>query len=406
MITEILNYSNLVIDSVKPQFVRYLAAQINWEARLIEILGARGTGKTTLMLQKARELNSLQKNQAVYISLDDQLMYSRSIVDVTDELLKYGVKTIFLDEVHKYPSKQKNFDWSAEIKNIYDRYPSIKIVYSGSSVLKIYKGHGDLSRRKSSYTLSGLSFREYLELNDILKEPAYSLENIIYNHQQLSEEISKKVKIIPLFREYLKFGYFPFYNEDKSSYYRRLNSILNVVIETDIPAVSDLTFETSMKMKKLLAAIASTAPYIPNLLMLRNELMVTDQRTLLKYLDLLEKAEIIDTLFQHAKGNKILQKPGKIYLGNTNYFYALSSKNEETGTIREIFFDSQLRVNHELQIAYKTDFLVDEKFHFEIGGKNKTNKQIRDLPHSFVVQDDIEIGVFNYIPLWLFGFLY
>jgi hypothetical protein len=209
-----------------------------------------------------------------------------------------------------------------------------------------------------------------------------------------------------LFKEYLKTGYFPFYNEDPSSYYNRLNSILNVIIETDIPAVSSISFETSLKLKKLLAAIASTVPYVPNLLNLRNELLVTDQRTLLKYLDYLEKAEVITTLSQKATGNKILQKPEKIYLANTNYFYALNMMGEEMGTIREIFFNTQLNIEHELRLPKMGDFLVDEKYTFEIGGKNKTSKQVKDIPSSYVILDNIENGIFNQIPLWLFGFLY
>ncbi len=228
------------------------------------------------MLQKAKILNIEKANQAVYISLDDKLMYKNSIVDVAEELVKYGVQCLFLDKVHKYPSKMKDYDWSAEIKNTYDRFPELKIVYSGSSILKIYKGQGDPNRRKSSYRLAGLSFREYLELNGVIAMIKLSLTDILERHQEISSAITKNIKVIPLFKEYLKTGYFPFYNENPSSYYNCLNNILNVIIETDIPAVSSISFETSLKLKKLLAAIASTVPYVPNLLNLRNELLVTD----------------------------------------------------------------------------------------------------------------------------------
>ena len=403
---EIFSYSNSIIDTVQLDFKRYLFNQINWETRLVEILGSRGVGKTTLMLQKAKILNTEKANQAVYISLDDKLMFKHSIVDVAEELVKYGVQYLFLDEVHKYPSKMKDYDWSAEIKNSYDRFPNLKIVYSGSSILKIYKGQGDLSRRKSSYRLAGLSFREYLELNGVVSFKKLDLSDILERHQEISSAIIKEIKVIPLFKEYLKNGYFPFYNEDPSSYYNRLNSILNVIIETDIPAVSSITFETSLKLKKLLAVIATTVPYVPNLINLRNELFVTDQRTLLKYLDYLEKAEVITTLSQKATGNKILQKPDKIYLGNTNYFYGLNMMGEEIGTIRETFFNTQLNIEHKLRLPKMGDFLVDEKYTFEIGGKNKTSKQLKDMQNSYVVLDDIENGIFNQIPLWLFGFLY
>jgi len=403
---EVFNYSNGIIEEVKLEFKRYLFHLINWNSRLVEILGARGVGKTTLMLQKARLLNREVPNQAVYISLDDKLMFNHSIVDVADGLEKYGVKFLFLDEVHKYPPKQKGYDWSAEIKNIYDRYPSLKVIYSGSSALKIYKGHGDLSRRKSTYRLAGLSFREYLELNRIGEFRDFSLNNLLQSHQEIAAAITKDIKIIPHFKMYLKTGYFPFYNEDPSSYFSRLMNILNVIIETDIPAVSDISFETSLKIKKLLAAIASTVPYVPNLLKLRQELLIADQRTLLKYLDYLEKSEVVNTIMQKAKGNKIMQKPDKIYLGNTNYFYGLNMMGEEMGTIRETYFNSQLGISHELRLPENGDFLVDGKYTFEVGGRSKTTKQIKDLPNAYIAMDDIEIGAFNQIPLWIFGFLY
>jgi uncharacterized protein len=403
---EIFNYSNSFIQKVNLDFKRYLFGEINWDSRLIEILGSRGVGKTTLMLQKAKMLNAARPNQAVYISLDDKIMYKHFIVDLAEELVKYGVQFLFLDEVHKYPPKLKGYDWSAEIKNSYDRFPGLSIIYSGSSVLKIYKGQGDLSRRKSSYRLAGLSFREYLVLNSVLNFKSFYLNDLIANHQDISNEITRQVKIIPYFKEYLKTGYFPFYNEDPSSYFDRLNSIINVIIETDIPAVSEITFETSLKLKKLLAAIASTVPYVPNLLNLRRDLFVSDQRTLLKYLDFLEKAEVINTLSQKAKGNKILHKPDKIYLGNTNYFYGLNMSGEEPGTIRETFFESQVSVGYELKLPSSGDFMVNDNSVFEVGGKNKSTQQIKDLKNAWLVLDDIENGIYNRIPLWLFGFLY
>lgn len=403
---EIFNYSNGIIEKVTLNFKRYLFHKIRWNTRLIEILGARGVGKTTLMLQKAKLLNMEIPNQAVYLSLDDKLMFNHSIVEVAEGLENYGVKYLFLDEVHKYPPKQKGYDWSAEIKNSYDRYSNLKIIYSGSSILKIYRGHGDLSRRKSSYRLAGLSFREYLELNTTDRFEDFKLNDILERHQEISGIITKDIKIIPHFKEYLKTGYFPFYKEDPHSYFNRLVSILNVIIETDIPAVSDISFETSMKLKKLLAAIASTAPYVPNLLKIRQELFIADQRTLLKYLDYLEKSEVLNALTQKAKGNKIMQKPDKIYLGNSNYSYCLNMMGEEMGTIRETFFNSQLGVKHELRLPQNGDFLVDGKYTFEIGGKSKRTKQIKDLTNAYIVLDDIENGVFNQIPLWIFGFLY
>jgi predicted AAA+ superfamily ATPase len=403
---QIFYYSNKIINHVNTGFKRYLFNKINWDNKLIEITGARGVGKTTLMLQRASLLNRDIPNQAVYISLDDQLMYDHSITDIAGELEKYGVKYLFLDEVHKYPPKRKDSDWSAEIKNSYDRYPDLKIIYSGSSVLKIYKGHGDLSRRKTSYRLAGLSFREFLSLKGIARFDSVALDELLLIHQDLAASIIKGIKIIPLFKEYLGYGYYPFVFEDPSTYYDRLNSILNIIIEVDIPAVSDIKFETSLKLKKLLAAIASSAPYVPNLLRLRNNLQIADQRTLLKYLDYLEKAEVISSLRQKAKGNKLLQKPDKIYLGNPNFLYSLYFNQQETGTVRETFFNSQLSVMHNLFLPKRGDFLVDDTYLFEIGGRNKTGYQIQDADNAYLALDDIESGVFNQIPLWLFGFLY
>ena len=395
-----------MMGTITTSFKRYLYGDINWDARLIEITGARGVGKTTLMLQKVQELNRIVPDQAVYLSLDDKILYNNSLIDIVESLNVYGVKYIFLDEVHKYPAKYQGFDWSAEIKNIYDRFPEIKVIYSGSSVLNIYKGHGDLSRRKTSYRLAGFSFREYLNFSIDTNFERLNFTEILKNHKEIAINIISELKIIPLFKEYLKTGYFPFYNEAPEFYSDRLNSILNVIIETDIPAVSDISFETSFKLKKMLAAIASSAPYVPNLLKMRKELFIADQRTLLKYLDFLEKAEVIYSIGRKTKGNKIMQKPAKIYLGNTNFFYSLNMQSEEIGTIRETFFISQVSPYHSLILPENGDFIVDNKYVFEIGGKNKGSKQIKGIADAFIVLDDIEFGVFNQIPLWLFGFLY
>ena len=403
---ELLNTSDRLISSVGLSFKRYLFDQINWESRLIEILGSRGVGKTTLMLQKASVLNKKKKNQAVYISLDDILLFKYSIIEIAEMMDQNGFEYLFLDEVHKYPSKFKGFDWSAEIKNVYDKFPQLKIVYSGSSILKIYKGDGDLSRRKSTYHLSGLSFRENLALNKVIQVDAIKLDELLNSHDEITKPITQKIKILPLFREYLKTGYFPFYSEDKNAYYSRLNSILNVIIETDIPAITEISFETSLKIKKLLAAIASTVPYVPNLVQLRAELNIADQRTLMKYLYYLEKSEVISTLNPVAKGNKIMQKPGKILMGNTNYTYSLQMQNEEIGSIRETFFNSQLNQDYSLALPKSGDFLVSDTYIFEIGGKNKTGKQIKNVSNSYIVSDDIENGAFNQVPLWAFGLLY
>ncbi|MFC2097467.1 ATP-binding protein [Bacteroidota bacterium] len=402
---ELFESANKLINEVSLDFKRYLFSGINWQARLIEINGARGVGKTTMMLQKAKLVNSEKANTAIYFTLDDPRFFSMSIIDIADEFSKYGGEYLFLDEVHKYPSKFKDYDWSAEIKNIYDMNPELHIVYSGSSVLKIYKGQGDLSRRRQIYYLAGLSLREYLEYNGLTDFNSYNLDEILNNHQRITEEITEKINILPHFRKYLDIGYYPFYKEAPEQYYIRLKEIISVILERDIPTVADISYETIMKIKKLLAVIANVVPYAPNLSKTGKELYITDQRTLLKYLYYLDIAELLILLSDEARGNQIFRKPDKIYLNNTNLLKCLELSPEK-GTIRETFFINQLKYYHSITTPSKGDFMVDNKYLFEIGGKNKGGKQIKGKKNAWLALDDIETGFGNVIPLWLFGFLY
>jgi len=398
--------SGKLIGSVSANFVRGLYTQIDWQQRLSEITGARGVGKTTLMLQKAKELFTADPQSVLYISLDDPYFFSNSLLETADYFYKYGGLYMFIDEVHKYPAKHPGHDWSAELKNIYDLYPSLKVVYSGSSVIQLFKGNGDLSRRKNTYNLQGLSFREYMIFNKVFKTHILSLEDITNNHIEISRDIISGFKIWPHFNEYLKQGYYPFYKENPAQYFQRLKNIVNVIIETDIPAVSDINYMTIGKIKKLLAILASSVPYTPNLKNLSENLNITDLRTLHKYLNLLEKSELISLINTRSRGNKTLQKPDKVYLNNTNLMFALQQDIIETGTIREVFFCNQLMYAHHISYPKSGDFLVNNKYTFEIGGKNKTMKQISNTENAFLAIDDIEVGFANRIPIWLFGFLY
>ncbi len=402
---QLLEISERLLKSVNKGFYRSLYSKINWNNRLIEIKGARGVGKTTLMLQKASELKEKTKN-VLYISLDNAYFYKHKLIDLCDYFYKYGGKYLFIDEVHKYPKKERDLDWSQEIKNIYDSYPDLYVIYSGSSILQLYKGIGDLSRRKASYYLAVLSFREYLEFNKILKYPTISLEDIIKNHNTISPKITSSIKILLYFKKYLKFGLYPFYNEDTNKYYDRINEIINVIIETDIPAVSDISFETSLRLKKLFSLLASTVPYTPNLSKLASQLLVADYRTLIKYLNFLEKADLIHTLSTKAVGDRIFNKPDKIFLNNTNLMYCIVPNLVNQGTLRETFLLNQLAVNHSVNYPKQGDFQIDNKYIFEVGGKNKNNKQIANIPNSYIAMDGIEIGFANKIPIWLFGFMY
>lgn len=397
--------SNRLLKSTDINFKRSLYNQIDWNDKLIEIKGARGVGKTTLMLQKAKEISDTGKS-VLYISLDIPYFYKNQLFETAEEFFKYGGQYLFIDEVHKYPQKQKKIDWAQELKNIYDTIPDLFVIYSGSSVLQLYQSQGDLSRRKSSYFLNGLSFREYLQFYKKINYKTVTFKEIINNHQDISNEIIRKIKILPEFNNYLQTGYYPFYAENSEKYFERLTEVINVVIETDIPYVSDISYETLHKLKQLLSAVASTVPYSLNLSDISSKLYITDQRTLIKYFNLLEKAELINTLGANVIGNKILNKPQKIYLNNTNLSFAIDKDNIQIGIQRETFFLNQLRYLHKVNYPKTGDFIIDNKFTFETGGKNKDKKQIKNIENAYLATDNIEIGFANRIPLWLFGFLY
>jgi len=402
---QLFEISHRLIRNVSVEFKRGLYSEINWNERLIEIKGSRGVGKTTLMLQKAKEEEENGK-KVLYFSADLPFFYKNNLFDTADKFQKYGGEILFIDEIHKYPKKQKQNDWAQEIKNIYDALPDLQVIYSGSSILQLYQSAGDLSRRKTTYFLNGLSLREYLIYNRKAKFEKVSLRNIIENHVEIGKSISSQIKILPEFQAYLKTGYYPFYNESPESFLQRLGDIINVIIDTDIPYVSEMTQETAHKIKQLLAAVSSTVPYTPNLSNTASELYIADQRTLIGYLNYLEKAELITTLGARAIGNKILNKPAKIYLNNPNLMYAIDKNLVNMGTLRETFFLNQVRYLFPVNYPKRADFYVDNKYIFEVGGKNKRNTQIKDLENSFIAKDDIETGYANVIPLWVFGFLY
>jgi len=403
--TTLFEISERLTRDLELVFKRFLYDRIDWDGRLTEVYGQRGAGKTTLMLQKVKELNVKQPGQALYISLDDIYFFNHSIIETADNFQKYGGRILFLDEVHRYPAKFPGHDWSAEIKNVSDRYPELKVVYSGSSVLKLFKGQGDLSRRKLSYHLPGLSFREFLIINKILDYKSVPLEDVFKRHTSIAGDIVKKIKIFQWFDKYLNYGYYPFFLESTEKYFDRLNDIISLVIETDIPAVTDIPYLTSVKLKKLLSVIASSVPFTPNLTKTGKDLQVTDQRTLLKYLMYLDKAGLISILSKEVKGYQGMRKPDKIYLGNSNYLFCFN-ESPEKGTIRETFLHSQITVDHSVTYPENADFKIDGRYVIEVGGKNKSRRQLAGAPNSYLALDGIETGHGKNIPLWLFGFLY
>lgn len=387
-----------LLESTKLDFVRYLYDEIDWSNRLIAISGARGTGKTTLMLQHIKkDVPDLSK--ALYVSLDNLWFTTHTISELVEDFYVMGGEYIFLDEVHRYPN------WAVEVKNIYDSYPAMKIVFTGSSMLEIYQSGADLSRRVIHYSLYGMSFREFLNFEYGYNFQKFDLNEVLENHFELSTEITTNSKILPLFAKYLEYGYYPIFRENINSYPDRLQGIVNAVIDSDLPACSHIEHSSGIKIKKLLGIISTLVPYTPNISKLSSEIGIS-RNSLLSYIHMLHQARLLFTLSNESKGMNILTKPEKIYLDNSNLLYALSTADANDGNVRETFFANQLKVKHTVSASESTDFLIDSKYSIEVGGKNKGFKQIKDLPKSFVAIDGVESGIGNKIPLWLFGFLY
>jgi len=386
------------IASTNMDFIRNLEAQINWKARLICIRGARGTGKTTLLLQHIKKtFKNLEK--VIYVSLDNLYFSDHSLLDFVDSFAKHGGRFLFLDEVHKYP------DWSRTIKNIYDDYPELHVAFTGSSLLEILNARSDLSRRALVYNLQGLSFREYLKLTADADFPILTLDEILKKNEKLSADIVSKIKPFEFFDDYLKFGYYPYFLEGIDDYYTRLNETVNMILEVELPLLRKVEVAYIGKIKKLLSAIGKSAPFIPNTTELSSRIQIARQ-TLLQYFQYLEESKLIFQVFKKSRGLGNLEKPDKIFLENTNLMYLLGDIETNEGNVRETFAFNQLSHSHEVLFSEKSDFFVDKKFTFEIGGKNKKRKQIQDIPNSYILADDIEFGTDRRIPLWLLGFLY
>lgn len=396
---KLYQYSNKRIDSVGLDFKRYLWSKIDWRNRLIAITGARGVGKTTLILQYIKETFSLNRNEVLYVSLDDLYFSRNTLIDFADEFVKRGGKYLFLDEVHKY----KN--WSQELKNIYDYFSDLKLVVTGSSALNLFKGNADLSRRILLYRMHGLSFREFIALKYKKEFPALSLEDVLHQPAMYISPILGKIKPIKLFGEYLKFGYYPFFLEDEDNFHTRLKQTVNQVLETDLPSVERIDYNAIYSLRRLVAIISEIVPYKPNIVKLSNQVGVS-RETLVKYLYLLSKADLLLLLQSDINGMSRMNKPEKVYLENPNLIYALSGKMMSSGTIRETFFFNQLSEGYNVKYSPKADFVVDKKYTIEVGGKNKTRKQIQGIENAFIAMDNIEYSFGNNIPLWLFGFLY
>ena len=380
-------------------FVRYLYPKIRWSNRLIAITGARGTGKTTMILQHIKKNFGIAPKEVLYVSLDHIWFTHNHLFDLANDFEKMGGRFLFIDEVHKYDN------WSQEIKNIYDSFPDLQVVFTGSSILEIYKGNADLSRRTIHYDLNGLSFREFLLLEKGIDFQPITLETLLNNHLDYVSQVNEKIKPIPLFQQYLKEGYYPYYKEDREVYAEKLLQTVNIILETDLPSVENIEIHTIKKIKQLLFIIARRVPFSPNIKELASMLEVS-RKSLLNYLTFLEKAQLLNLLPQNVSGLGILSKPEKIYLNNTNLSFALESEKPNVGNLRETFFYNQLKAISEVTSAPKADFTIDNKYVFEVGGQSKGHEQIMGLENGYLALDNIEYGVANRIPLWAFGMMY
>lgn len=386
----LFEYSNRLIADVDIRFTRYLYDQINWDSRLIGLVGPRGVGKTTLVLQHIK--NNLDHAHTLYVTAEDFYFAKNRLLDAASDFVKLGGTHLIIDEIHKYP------DWTTELKLIYDYHHDLQVVFTGSSVLDIKKGSSDLSRRAVLYSMQGLSFREYLQLFHQIAIPTFTLDEIL-SHKVTTPQLAHP---LPLFFDYLKRGYYPFALEQ--DFDPKLMQVINQTLESDIPAYATMNVSTGRKLKQLMAIVADSVPFKPNMSKI-SEMLAVSRNNIADYLLYMEEAGMVSQLRFETKGIRGLGKVDKVYLDNTNLVCNLSKDNPNKGNIRETFFMNQLRVAYPIVSSKIADFTIDA-FDFEIGGKNKSSKQIKTAANGFVVKDDIETGFLNTIPLWHFGLLY
>lgn len=390
LMERIINVFRQLIERTETQSLRYLYHEINWNSRLTAVVGSRGVGKTTLLLQRIKLHHDL--SNTLYVNADDIYFSENKLYDLAVEFYRYGGRYLFVDEIHKYSQ------WSKELKMLYDYFPDLYIVFTGSSILDIYKGSDDLSRRVLTYHLAGMSFREYCNVTKQLQLPSYSLSEILTNKVQFPAEH----RVLDSFNNYLKVGYYPFFNDVE--YLERIRNVINQTLEVDIPIYANMNVSTSKKIKQLLFIISQSVPFKPNFTKIA-QMIDVHRNQVVDFLFYLEKVGIVHQLRNSTQGIRLLGKVEKVYLGNTNLIEVFGEGKSNVGNIRETFFLNQMMVKHVVSASPISDFLIDN-YTFEIGGRNKGQKQIHQISNAYVVRDDLEYGYNNVVPLWAFGFLY
>ena len=380
-------------------FYRYLYSQIDWNDSLIGIKGPKGCGKTTLMLQHIKAtFKGRDMEKVLYVSLDNLWFATYDLMDVVEYHYTHGGTHLFIDEIHY------NMQWKAILKNLADDYPGLYVVYTGSSMLQLSSSEADLSRRQTMYDMRGLSLREFIEYEGIMKIAPLTLEDLLSSHVQMAMDICEQARMLSVFKKYIEVGYYPFYKTVHHGYYQRLHSIVSQITEVDYPKIDDVSQSTIRKTQKMLMLLAERVPQLPNMSELYRELE-TDRNQGLKMLYALQRGGLLQLLSDNTKSPNNLSRPDKIYIDNPTLMHALTVK-VDIGTLRETFFFNQLSQCHDVRYPKVGDFLIDRKYLFEVGGKGKTFTQIKDIPDSFLAVDGIEVGYGNKIPLWMFGLLY